>query len=559
MLILFILTVITFFPLFQSCNSGSGSDSTSGFSVTGNENTLYDEEKASDALEEILSNGNPENEPDKILLNNTSDSIAALVHHFYREKNYIPQWNGAEPGEEARAFLDELESLPSHGLDTADFSVGDLKQSFRGIYNDGEIDYSQLAKTEIALTAHYFRLARQIGKGRIEGGKYLDNWHIKPEEVNKLKNLETALEEGVGEALHELEPDYRQYALLQEKLEQYIEVAQNGGWNTVALDKPVKPGDSASAVIDVRKRLHAETGKGGDLENPVFDKALQEEIKNFRYRFNLPDKDEPVIDEAVAEAMNEPVEERIRVLNLNLDRCRWLTEPMGETYILVNIPEYRMRVIENGKPALAMKVIVGKEMNKTPVFSDSMEYLEFAPFWNVPASIANEEILPHAQEDPLYLENRHYEVVAGWGDNANVVPAEEVDWENLKVEEFPYRIRQKPGHWNSLGKVKFMFPNNKAIYLHDTPADYLFSESEREFSHGCVRVEHPDQLANYLLPDYSEREISSLLDSNERTVIPLEKKIPVYIVYFTAIVDREGNLRFLEDIYGMDKVQRQAL
>ena len=551
--ILFLVIIFSF----QRCNSGSGSGTS--YSNSARNNTEYDQQQAVSAIKEIISGEQWEKEfSTRLISEKARDTIVQLVNDFYQKKNFVPQWNQSKMGAATENFLNELSSLKTYGLNPSDFPVEKLREELENVYYEDKVDYESLAKTEIALTANYFLLARQVGKGRIKPGKYLDNWFIHPEEVNKVRNLEYAFKDGIEDALSKLEPDYRQYALLKEKLEGYIEIAETGGWKQVTLNAAVNPGDSAKVVTEIRKRIYAETRAGGDLENAVYDKDLQEELQEFRLRYGLP-TDKNVIDEELVTALNVPVEERIKKLNLNLERCRWLTEPMGEKYIIVNIPEYRVRVVEKGSPVLDMKVIVGKEVNKTPVFSDSLEYLEFAPYWNVPVSIATEEILPRAKEDPMYLENRHYEIVDGWGDNDPVISVSEINWATVDTENFPYRIRQKPGHWNALGKVKFMFPNNKAIYLHDTPADHLFSESERQFSHGCIRVEHPDELANYLLPDYSERKIKDLMNSSERTVVPLEEKIPVYLVYFTTIVDSEGRLRFLDDIYEIDVVQGQAL
>lgn len=552
--VLLILTVLT---LGTACNSDSRNRASAGQrslnSQDGGDHPNYNEQEAAEALEQVLADFEWETIPEVARI----DTIRQLVEHFYEERAYRPAWNTYTVSERTQSFLDRLGRLEQDGLDTADFRLNSLKQEISQVFDDSDrIAYDELAALEVELSATYLALARQVGKGRIEP-EYANDWHIHPEEVDKLNNLKQALSEGIEEALAELEPDYRQYDLLKEELEQYLAIAREGGWGQLRLENTIAVGDSSETVRAIRKRLARET-ELSDTESPLYDEELAEVLQDFRHRYNVSTERNEIDDELVA-ALNVPVEERIRIISLNLERCRWLTEPMGDRYLIVNLPEYRLRVVEAGEPVLDMKVIVGKSVNATPIFSDSMEYVEFAPYWNVPASISHEEILPHAQEDPSYLEERNYELVEGWHEDAPVIPVDKVNWEEVSIEDFPYRVRQKPGPWNSLGRVKFMFPNNKAIYLHDTPQDHLFETSEREFSHGCVRVEKPDVLADYLLPHLNEAQVERYMKLDNRRVVPLEEKLPVYLVYFTTVVDSNGELRFLDDIYGLDEIQRDAL
>jgi murein L,D-transpeptidase YcbB/YkuD len=515
----------------------------------------FNSEKAAEVLEEVLDDFNWEQELPEAA---RRDTIISLLKDFYEQESYKPAWNTYSISTETRNLLNRLENLHREGLDTSDFQLNNLRQEVASLFEGAEeIAYERLASLDIKLSAHYLALARQLGKGRIEPGKHTRNWHIHPEEVDKLGNLRSALYEGLDQALTELEPDYRQYDLLKQALHHYLQIAADGGWEPVAFKGTLSLGDSASAIIAIRQRLSREFDLS-DTNNPHYDEELQEVLQKVYHRYGL-EADTEEINEQLIQALNVPVEERIRLLNLNLERCRWLNEPMGERYLLVNLPEYKLRLVEEGEPILDMKVIVGKVMNSTPIFSDSLEYVEFSPYWNVPTSIAREEILPRAMEDPSYLERRNYELVEYWHPDAKVISPYEVDWEDVSVQEFPYRVRQKPGPWNALGRVKFMFPNSKAIYLHDTPDKKLFQKAERGFSHGCIRVEQPNLLAQYLLPELDEEQIAYYMNRGKREAIPLAEKIPVYLVYFTTVVDSNGRLRFLEDIYGIDEVQQDAL
>jgi len=235
------------------------------------------------------------------------------------------------------------------------------------------------------------------------------------------------------------------------------------------------------------------------------------------------------------------VQERIRQIEINLERWRWLPSSLGESYVWVNVPEFRMELIDKGRKAIDMAVVVGKQQSQTPVFSDQMEYLELNPEWNIPTSIAENEILPKLASDPGYLARHNMEFV---GDGAN------------------QRIRQRSGPDNPLGQVKFMFPNEHDVYLHDSPADHLFSREERDFSHGCIRLERPVQLAEYLLrdkPDWSGTKVREAIVSGEHRTVKLPHKLPVHILYFTAWVEDNGSVNFRKDVYGHDAKLAAAL
>lgn len=514
----------------------------------------YRIEKASSALQSVLDSISW---PSVIPSAAHTKEVKEAVLEYYQQNNFQPIWNTYKEGGQSSALLERLQNLREEGLESADYPVEGLQQQLEKLYEKNTLEYGKIAHLDLLLSANYLLLARQLSKGRIEPGRYYSEWHIRPGDPDHLKNLKLAAGEGVDAALSELEPDYRQYQLLKKQLKHYRQLAEEGGWQSLQLGQPIQPGDSSAFLPEVLQRIALETDIK-NTNNQLYTEELQGIIKSTRYRYGL-DGNSPKIDKELLVALNVPVEERIRQLELNLERSRWLTEPMGDRYIIVNLPEYKLRVIEEGAPAMEMKVVIGEMVNTTPIFSDSLEYLVFAPFWNVPARIAREEILPYAKKDPSYLKRKNFQLVQGWEENAQVIDPYEIDWQEMELEEFPYRVRQTPGPWNSLGLVKFIFPNNKAIYLHDTPADHLFEEYERGFSHGCIRVEKPEQLATYLLPEASRQKVERLMHSDERKVVSLEKEVPVYLVYFTTVVDNDGILRFLPDIYGLDEVQQEGL
>jgi murein L,D-transpeptidase YcbB/YkuD len=249
--------------------------------------------------------------------------------------------------------------------------------------------------------------------------------------------------------------------------------------------------------------------------------------------------------------MNVPAAARVRQLELNMERWRWLPRDLGERHIFVNVPEYRLEVWEHGQVPLSMRVVVGKQDTPTPIFSDDMTYLVFAPYWNVPPDIVEKETLPSVMNDPAFLQRTNMEIVDKKGQPID--PAA-VDLSNPAA----YRFRQKPGASNSLGLVKFMFPNQFNVYLHDTPADSLFARATRSFSHGCVRLEQPEKLAEYVLrdqPAWTPERIAEAMHGTEETTVKLRAKLPVYIAYFTARVSPDGLVQFRRDVYNIDAQQ----
>ncbi len=262
-----------------------------------------------------------------------------------------------------------------------------------------------------------------------------------------------------------------------------------------------------------------------------------------------------MVGPAVIAALNVPVAARLRQIELNMERWRWLPRDLGSPHILVNLPEMRLDVREAGRTPLSMRVVIGKKDTPTPIFNHRMTYLVFAPYWNVPDDIAKKETLPAVLKDPGFLDRSNMEVVDKTG---RAVDPASVDLNSPGR----YRFRQRPGTANSLGLVKFMFPNQFNVYLHDTPADSLFARASRSFSHGCVRLEEPEKLAAYVLrdqPQWTTDRIAAAMHAGEEQTVKLSAPLPVYLGYWTARVAPEGGVQFWNDVYGIDARQSAAL
>lgn len=345
---------------------------------------------------------------------------------------------------------------------------------------------------------------------------YLDSLLIDPSLINKE-------EKGV----------LKQYYLLKAALQEYRVMQKKGGWKTIALDpkvKSYKPGDSAATIAQIRTRLLVTGDISRDSKSAVYDSELETAILKFKKRSgNTIDK--TILPEHI-KYMNIPVAERIKTIMVNMERCRWISNDVTKSkeLIIVNIPAYELTFFRNGTPELISKVVVGKVLHKTVIFSAPMKYIVFRPYWNVPASILKKEILPAIEKNPNYLEEHDME----WKDSY---------------------VRQRPGPENSLGLVKFLFPNSNAIYLHDTPSKSLFGKEDRAFSHGCIRVAKPKELAAIIMKDdkkWNPEKIETAMNGGEEYWYTLKNKIPVYIGYFTAWVSDDGVVHFYEDIYKRD-------
>jgi len=248
-----------------------------------------------------------------------------------------------------------------------------------------------------------------------------------------------------------------------------------------------------------------------------------------------------------------PVGERIRQIEANLERRRWMEDNPGRYYISVNVADQTLQVLRDGQVIHWARLVVGKPYSSTPVFSELMRYVVLNPYWNVPPSIATREYLPKLKRSPGALSRESIRIFSGSGGNAHEINPASVDWASLT--RMPYSLRQDPGPKNALGRVKFMFPNRFNVYLHDTPAKNLFARDLRVFSHGCMRVEYPLDLAALLLKDqgWTHEKINAQVDSNQQRVINLAKPVPVHVTYITAWADETGTVEFRRDVYGRDK------
>lgn len=498
-----------------------------------------------------------ETRPVLTLPNGDTVHVRSSVVDFYRDRGYEPAWTDHRKIlPRGFSVLESIAAADSEGLDRDRYHFSTARDMARRL-EDGEVEEGRLeylGNLDLLLTESFARFAQDLTVGTIDPREADLDWEIERGTVADRDLIERVVAgEDPREVLGSARPSAPYYERMIGGLKTLRAVAAEGGWPTVPEGETLKPGDTDVRVIALRARLMAgdderETrlARHGQGDPQRFDDSLAVAVERFQTRHNL--HEDGNLGPNTLAALNVPVEDRIQSVRLNLDRWRWLPNDLGEKFLLVNIAGFELEVVENDRVVEAMDVVVGKAANRTPVFQDTLEHMVVNPYWNVPQSIANEEIIPQAMRDPGYLARNNYELVSG--DRA--IHPNAVSPASLGN----YRIRQKPGADNALGDVKFLFPNHHNVYLHDSPATHLFSQRSRAFSHGCIRVERPADLARTLLSMLSDRDPSSYDELRQRSGeqwVPFDEKVPVYILYFTAWVDEDGTLRFHEDIYDHDR------
>ncbi|TGE24155.1 murein L,D-transpeptidase [Hymenobacter aquaticus] len=496
---------------------------------------------------------------------------------FYRERDYRLGWfRNHELVPQAKTLLSVINKAADEGLDPKDYKVKDFDKLFAEFEKSKSDSTKRNAlekQIDVALSGTYFNWASDFYRGTVNPREVKSiDWNVKRNKIKLHKALMTILKERESTyPYYEFEPLHPEYDRLKKVLADYRALQRNGGWPTLPATTKLKPGETSAAVPLLRQRLLGgePTAPAQPAATPVqatanttpaaapaakYEGELVAAVKEFQELNGL--KADGIVSGETLKALNIPVSARIDQVILNMERWRWIPKKFEASYLLVNIPDYKLHVIENNKEVFDMRVIVGKTLNATPVFSDKMEYVVLSPYWNVPWSIIDKELRSKLANNPSYLDRLDMEVVKGYGKKAVAVDPSSIDWASIKQETFKYTVRRRPGPKNDLGEVKFIFPNSNDVYLHDTPHDELFSQAKRGFSHGCVRVAEPLKLAEYLLrdkPGWDMQTIQDTIANRKEKYVALKETLPVYLVYFTAWVDDAGRVHFRDDIYNHDK------
>lgn len=508
----------------------------------------------------------PQTELARIIKAGLSDSYVAAdretrayaesqkLYFFYGGRKFEPLWLELGPdgkpefSENAKKLIEVFKAADLEGFRPSDYLTPELDLDAAGV------DPIKLAAVETAFSAAALRYAQHAYGGRVAPSDVGRLVTIKPREIDPAEVLIKLAESADPAAvLRELSPKHSEFVRLRDALARFDD--QLVEEQTSIPDGPLlRPGMEDPRVSLLRQRLNVEgpaiAESAVDAEpDLIYDEALVAAVKSFQENLGLIV--DGIVGPATLAALNgggAPTREDIIA---NMERWRWMPENLGDFYVLVNIPEFRLAIMKQNEVAYSTKVVVGLPKFQTPVFTDQIENVVVNPYWNVPANIARNEIIPRILANPGYLASQNMELLNG----GRVINASAVDWASVPQGRFPFSIRQRPGSANALGKIKFLFPNEHDVYLHDTPAKSLFNSAVRAYSHGCVRVQNPMEFADALVasePGLSGAALKAMFGEKERWV-KLQNPIPVYLAYFTLRVDEDGTVRSYGDVYGHNK------
>jgi murein L,D-transpeptidase YcbB/YkuD len=515
-----------------------------------------DDQKNSDAvrieLEQLVHSG---------FLSNSGVHIASvdLLLNIYEPRNYLPAWsNQRQIGE----LVTAIKATVADGLDPSDYHLELVESIYTDRLAGRQTSPEETAVQDLILTDSLARLGYHQLFGKVNPYTFDPHWNFSRElnDIDPAIAIQNAIDspsltEFLGNFFHR----GWFYRKLQAALADYRQIAANGGWSSIPEGPTLKPGASDRRLPVVARRLII-TGDLAPRDNidklTVYDETLQQAVRHFQGRHGLGI--DAVIGPATLRALNVPVEKRVEQLEVNIERARWVLDDIEDDFVLVNIAGFRAYVFRDRKVVWETKVQVGSAFHQSPVFRDEIKYVVLNPTWTVPYSIATKEILPKIKRDPNYFATRDFDLKTH---NGKFIDPSSVNWGSITARNFPYWLVQRPGPNNALGRVKIMFPNKHAVYLHDTPSKALFGKAERAFSHGCIRVENPFDLAEQLLggDGWSQEKFQTVLDSKKTKTVLLSKPMQVLLLYWTAMVEPDGTVYFFNDVYERDERIAEAL
>ena len=478
------------------------------------------------------------------------------IEEYYATTDYAPIWiTDSRISKKGIAAIEALLAAADDGLTIADYGNTSLAEM------SGASQMDDLATLEVSISTSILSYAQHMSAGRLDPSKFNREIAIYPKKISAeviLRHLRGT--SNLKILLRLLAPHTPRYERLREALSNYRRIEKAGGWSFIPKGDVLKAGMEDERVPILRTRLiEAGTLKARDTANPetpnLYDDILVDAVKTFQDRHGLA-TDGAIGPQTLAQ-FNVSITDRIRTMELNMERNRWLQNDFGNYHVFANLADQVVKLVKNGKTIHAEVIQVGQTYHRTPVFSDEMERVELNPYWNVPVSIAVNEYLPKLKSNPGYLNSIGLQVLRA----GSPVSPFSIPWSSYGRGRFPVRLRQPPGPKNALGRVKFMFPNKYSVYMHDTPAKHRFSSASRYFSHGCLRLKDPLKMAEFILgaQGYDRKRIDRIIRSRKHTVIKLKEKIPVHVVYLTAWVNKDGSVNFRKDIYGRDKILAKAL
>jgi murein L,D-transpeptidase YcbB/YkuD len=474
-----------------------------------------------------------------------------VIIGFYESLDYKPLW---EKTKNRADLVDILEDSYFEGLDPEDYHFEFIKSYNEEVKSGMEIDPDEKAKADIIMTDALLTYSLHMIQGKVNPAELDPNWNYSENKIPdnvEIKILHRLQAESLKEGIDNIRSQMRMYHQLKYWFARYDSIQKVDGEIKMIQypGSPLRLGDSSPIVGEIKRSLSNYSNELSYDDDDHFDETLESAIKEFQAENGL--KDDGIAGKGTFSAMNIPISERLDIIRINMERCRWVNNHIPQNFILVNIADYNLYLYEDLEIVYRCRVVVGKQHHETPVFNSDIKYVVFNPTWTVPYSISSKEILPKLKKDPSYLQDRNMTLLKG----GNEVDPASVDFNKYSKNNFPFTIRQEPGPNNALGMVKFIFPNKHAVYLHDTPSKSYFGKTDRAYSHGCVRVHNPMILAELLLADkgYDQEKIASTLKTKELKNVYLTEPLPVMLMYLTSYQE-DGKIYFYKDVYGRDKM-----
>ncbi|HEX6589903.1 MAG TPA: L,D-transpeptidase family protein [Longimicrobiales bacterium] len=494
-----------------------------------------------------------------------------LVHarldlpRFYAERDWQPAWVSDTSLANARALVRAIRRADQEGLRPADYHLGSIELLLRSVTRMRRMGWrlpgDLLVDLDMLLTDAFLVLGSHLAVGRVEPTAIDPIWIPNRRDLDMVPALERALANGsVEEELADLLPPYIEYRALRDALARYRRIAREGGWPRIEQGGTMRPGERGEHIASLRARLGATRDLDPRLaRGNTYDADVEAAVRAFQERHGLDETG--VVDLLTLAELTTPVEQRIQQLIVNMERWRWLPQQLGERHARVNVAGFDFGVYENDERVMHMRAMVGHQYRQTPVFSDTITLVVFAPWWGVPRTIAVQDIVPRVvAEGADYLVRNRIQVWRGYSSPVRVDPLG-VNWAAVDTANFPYRFRQEPGPTNPLGNVKFLFPNSFDVYVHDTQAREMFAQAERAFSAGCIRIERPADFAEYLLAPagWTRERVEHAMAATTEATVRVPDPLPIHILYWTAWADERGRIQFRNDIYLRDEPLERAL
>ena len=487
---------------------------------------------------------------------------------FYQRRDFFPAWcsdKGILP--QAESLITEIKEANNEGLRPDDYHLSSILSLIKKIEEqqalDNTVNPELWADLDLLLTDAFMLYASHLFAGRVNPETVHADWTVSIPTADLANILQSALDMNqIKRTLIDFRPNYPGYSGLKTYLAHYRDIVNAVNELPRLGGTRLQKGDKGPSVENLRERLiiFGDLNPDNIKQYDIFDETIEKAVLGYQKRHGLIQ--DGVVGPRTQKMLNMSLQKRIRQIELNMERWRWVPRNIGNRYLMVNIADFKLWVTENHRRVLDMRVVVGRPYRRTPVFSAKMTFMVINPYWNIPQRLAIRDVLPKIQKNIHYIEQQNIKVFKDWRKNSVEIDPETIAWNKIEPRNFTYKLRQEPGPRNVLGRMKFIFPNKFAVYLHDTPKRSLFNKNNRDFSSGCIRVEEPISLAVYLLQDdpiWTRERLMQAIENKTPQIVGLKRPITVHLQYWTAWVDETGKLNFRHDIYDRDRPLDRAL